>query len=220
MNLAYLRLSTTEDKQKNSFEVQLKEIEAHYKIDKTYKETVSGGAELHKRKALLELLEEIKKDDNVIVMRFDRLSRDTVQSGWIRQEIIKRKAKLISIENPKQDNTSKLIENILLAFAQFEKETTIWRISKAFENKKSKGEALGGHTARYGYEFYFENGIKKLRPNPTEQAIIKQISKIKNKTPLQIAKRLQSKGVLGKSGKPICRRQVERILKYLETKND
>lgn len=220
MNIAYLRLSTTEDKQKNSFEVQLKEIEKHYKIDKTYKETISGGAELHNRKALLELLENIKKDDNIIVMRFDRLSRDTVQSGWIRQEIIKRKAKLISIENPKTDNTSKLIENILLAFAQFEKETTIWRINKAFENKRAKGEALGGKYARFGFDFYYEDGIKKIRENPTEQAVIKQISKIKNKTPNQIAKRLRLKGVQGKNGKPICRRQVERIMKHLEAKND
>lgn len=220
MNIAYLRLSTTEDKQKNSFEVQLKEIEKHYKIDKTYKETISGGAELHKRKALLELLESIKKGDNIIVMRYDRLSRDTVQSGWIRQEIHRKGATLISIENPKSDSTSKLIENILLAFAQFEKETTKWRINKAFENKKSKGEALGGHTARYGYEFYFENGIKKIRENKKEQEIIKRIKKLKNRKINRITQILIDEGAVGKSGKPITRLQVKRILKHLEAKND
>jgi DNA invertase Pin-like site-specific DNA recombinase len=216
VNLAYLRLSTTEDKQKNSFEVQLKEIETHYKIDKTYKETISGGAELRKRKALLELLESIKKGDNIIVMRYDRLSRDTVQSGWIRQEMVRKGGTLISIENPKSDSTSKLIENILLAFAQFEKETTKWRINKAFENKKSKGEALGGHTARYGYEFYFENGIKKIRENKKEQVIIKRIKKLKNRKIGKIVGILHHEGAVGKGGKPITRLQVKRILKHLE----
>lgn len=216
MNIAYLRLSTTEDKQKNSFEMQLREIEKHYKIDKIFKETVSGGAELHKRKALLELLETIKKDDQIIVMRFDRLSRDTIQSGWIRQEILKRKATLLSIENPKQDSTSKLIENILLAFAQFEKETTIWRINKAFENKKSKGEALGGKYPRYGYEFFFENGIKKIRENKEEQEVIKRVKKLKNRKPFKIAQVLQKEGAKSKGGKPISRLQIVRILKHLE----
>ncbi len=218
MIYAYLRLSTTEDKQKNSFEVQQKEIEKHYKIDKIFKETVSGGAELQKRKALLELLETIKKDDQIIVMRFDRLSRDTIQSGWIRQEILKRKATLLSIENPKTDNTSKLIENILLAFAQFEKETIKWRINKAFENKKSKGEALGGHTARYGYEFYFEDGIRKIRENKTEQEVIKKIKKLKNRKINTIITTLHKEGVKGKNNKPISRLQVKRILSYFVEK--
>ncbi|MCK5295234.1 MAG: recombinase family protein, partial [Arcobacteraceae bacterium] len=99
MIYAYLRLSTSEDKQKNSFEVQLNEIKKHFDIAKIFKETISGGAELHKRKALLDLLESLRADDKVIVLRLDRISRDTVQSGWIRYEIQKRKAELITLEN-------------------------------------------------------------------------------------------------------------------------
>jgi DNA invertase Pin-like site-specific DNA recombinase len=44
MIYAYLRLSTNEDKQKNSFEVQLNEINQHFHIAKVFKETISGGA--------------------------------------------------------------------------------------------------------------------------------------------------------------------------------
>ncbi|MCK5294899.1 MAG: recombinase family protein [Arcobacteraceae bacterium] len=209
---AYLRLSTTEDKQKNSFEVQLNEIKSHFDIGKTFKETVSGAAPLHKRKALLAMLEVLQKGDMVVVLRLDRISRDTVQSGWIRYEIQKKGATLVTLENRKKDNTSKLIENILLAFAQYEKETTIWRINKAFENKKSKGEALGGKWAKYGYKFYFEDGIKKIKECEIEQKVIYRIKQFKDISTQRIANILANDGVLGKSGKPIQKKQVQRIL--------
>jgi len=216
MIYAYLRLSTSEDKQKNSFEVQLKEIQEHFFITKIFKETISGSAELHKRKALLELLETIKKSDKVIVLRLDRISRDTVQSGWIRYEIERKGAELITLENQTKDKTTKLIENILLAFAEYEKETTIWRINKAFANKRAKGEALGGKFPKYGYDFEIRDGIRYLVKNEREQKVITRIKLFKNKSAYAIAKILADDGVLGKSGKPIERRQVQRILKSIK----
>jgi len=214
MIYAYLRLSTSEDKQKNSFEVQLKEIKRHYHITKVFKETVSGASHLHKRLKLLELLETLKPQDKVIALRLDRISRDTVQSGWIRYEIEKRGAELITLENTKKDNTTKLIENILLAFAEYEREVTLWRINASLENKRKKNEALGGHIAKFGYDFkYGEDGIKYLVENEAEQKVISRIKKFKGKTPYRIAQILAKDGVCGKSGKPIERKQVERILK-------
>lgn len=212
MIYAYLRLSTSEDKQKNSYEVQLKEIKKQFNIEKVFKESVSGSAKLQKRKALLDLIETIEKDDQVIVLRLDRLSRDTIQSGWIRYEIERKGAELITLENQSKDKTAKLIENILLAFAQYEKETTIWRIKKALDNKRSKGEALGGGLAKYGYDFVYVNGKRMLIKNPTEQQVIKRVARFRNKSAAQIAKILAADGALGKSGKPLERKQVQRIL--------
>jgi len=217
---AYLRLSTSEDKQKNSFDVQLKEIKRHYHITKVFKETVSGASSLHKRLQLLQLLETIKRGDQIIVLRLDRISRDTMQSGWIRYEIEKRGAELISLENTKKDNTTKLIDNILLAFAEYEREITLWRINAAMNNKRNKGEALGGGIAKYGYDFKMgENGIKYLVENAQEQKVVTRIKKFRGKTPGQIARILASDGVKGKSGKPIERKQVQRILERLKKEN-
>jgi len=217
MIYAYLRLSTTENKQKNSFDVQLKEIKQHFFITKVFKETISGAAELHKRKALLELLETVKKGDKVIVLRLDRISRDTVQSGWIRYEIERKGAELITLENTSKDKTTKLIENILLAFAEYERETTLWRIKKAMENKRAKGESLGGHTPKYGYNFEIRNGVKYLVENEEEQKVISRIKRFKGKTAYRIAKILANDGVMGKNGKkPIDHKQVERILKDIK----
>ena len=208
---AYLRLSTNEDKQKNSFEVQLNEIKKYFEIGKVFKETISGGVKLHKRKALLAMLEEVRSGDKIVVLRLDRISRDTVQSGWIRYEIQRKGAELITLENQKKDNTSKLIENILLAFAEYEKQTTLWRINKALENKKAKGEALGGKYAKYGYEFYFEDGVKKIRECHAEQIIIKTILSYRKKSYGEIAELLNNVGIKGKGGKPFNRMLVKRI---------
>ena len=219
MIYAYLRLSTSEDKQKNSFEIQLKEIKRHYHITKVFKETVSGASHLHKRYKLLELLETIKSGDEIIVLRLDRISRDTMQSGWIRYEIEKRGAELITLENTKKDNTTKLIENILLAFAEYEREVTLWRINAAMNNKRSKGEALGGGVAKFGYDFKRgEDGIKYLVVNAKEQKIITRIKKYRGKTSGQIARIMAADGICGKSRKPIERKQVQRILEAIEKK--
>lgn len=220
MIYAYLRLSTTENKQKNSFDTQLTEIKKHFYVTKVFKETVSGSAPLHKRKALLELLETVKKGDKIIVMRLDRISRDTMQSGWIRYEIEKKSAELITLENKKKDNTTKLIENILLAFAEYEKETTKWRINKTLELKKSRGEALGGKYARYGYDFVFKDGKKLIVENEEEQKVISRIRRFKNKTHGEIARILAEDGVKGKSGKPIERKQVQRIMQHIEKERE
>jgi len=220
MIYAYLRLSTTEDKQSNSFEVQLNEIKKHFHVANVYKETVSGSSPLHKRKALLELLETIRKDDKVVVMRLDRLSRDTIQSGWIRYEIEKKSAELITLENQKKDNTTKLIENILLAFAEYEKETTLWRIRKALENKKAKGEALGGRIAKFGYRFEIVAGKKMILPHPEEQKVIETIRRYSKKTHGEIARILAEKGVKGKGDNPICRKQVQRIMEDLKRQKE
>jgi len=220
MIYAYLRLSTSENRQKNSFDTQLAEIKKHFNVAKIFKETVSGSAPLHKRKALLSLLEVLRKDDKIIVMRLDRISRDTMQSGWIRYEIEKKSAQLITLENKKKDNTTKLIENILLAFAEYEKETTKWRINKTLELKKSKGEALGGKYAKYGYDFVFVNNKKMVVKNIQEQKVIERVKKFRNKTYGQIAAILAADGVLGKSGKPIERKQIQRILESIKKERE
>jgi len=221
MIYAYMRLSTSEDKQKNSFDIQLKEIKRHYHITKVFKETVSGASSLHKRVQLLALLETIKHGDQIIVLRLDRISRDTMQSGWIRYEIEKRGAELITLENSKKDNTTKLIENILLAFAEYEREVTLWRISAAMNNKRSKNEALGGGVAKYGYDFkHGEDGVKYLVENEVEQKVISRIKRFRGKTHGQIAKILAEDGVCGKSGKPIERKQVHRILNAISKEKE
>ncbi|MFA9240011.1 MAG: recombinase family protein [Candidatus Paceibacteria bacterium] len=126
---SYLRLSTDEDKQSNSFEIQEQVITKYAKdnglepIIKTFKDTKSG-AKLEQRFGLMELLNTIKKNDKVIVHKMDRLSRDVLQMGWIRTEIARMGVELVIIDTKSDSNDpmSNLMEQIVTAFASYERE--------------------------------------------------------------------------------------------------
>ncbi|EOG7972382.1 recombinase family protein [Campylobacter jejuni] len=188
MNFAYLRISTDGKKQKNSFEMQLKAIETKFTIDEIVKETISGSAEFSKRTALIKMLENLKTGDNVIVFRLDRLSRDLLKSGWIKYEILRRGANLISLDNKGDDINENLKFQILSIFANYEKELIRFRIKNTLNLKKERGEALGGKHPPFGYEFKFENGVKKLKELHHEQLLIKRICKLRKKPIKDIVK--------------------------------
>lgn len=188
MNFAYLRISTDGKKQKNSFEMQLKAIKSKFEIDEIVKETISGSAEFSKRTALIKMLENLKTGDNVIVFRLDRLSRDLLKSGWIKYEILRRGANLISLDNKGDDINENLKFQILSVFANYEKELIRFRIKNTLNLKKARGEALGGKHPPFGYEFKLENGVKKLKELHHEQLLIKRIYKLRKKPVKDIVK--------------------------------
>ncbi|EHN2263420.1 recombinase family protein, partial [Campylobacter coli] len=188
MNFAYLRISTDGKKQKNSFEMQLKAIETKFTIDEIVKETISGSAEFSKRTALIKMLERLKNGDNVIIFRLDRLSRDLLKSGWIKYEILRRGANLISLDNKGDDINENLKFQILSVFANYEKELIRFRIKNTLNLKKGRGEALGGKYPPFGFEFKFENGVKKLKELHQEQLLIKRIYKLRKKPIKDIVK--------------------------------
>ncbi len=188
MNFAYLRISTDTQKQKNSFEMQLKAIKSKFDIHEVIKETISGSSDFSKRTALIKMIENLKDGDNVIVFRLDRLSRDLLKSGWIKYEILRRGAKLISLDNKGDDINENLKFQILSVFANYEKELIRFRIKNTLNLKKERGEALGGKHPPFGYEFKFENGVKKLKEIHHEQMIIKKIFKLRKKPIKDIVK--------------------------------
>lgn len=217
---AYLRLSTDELKQSNSFNVQEKLINDFAKenelepIVEYFKDTMSG-AELTKRSGLMDLLNTIKKDDKVIVQKLDRLSRDTLQTGWIRTEIARRGAELIIIETNgnSSDPLGALMEQIVSAFAEYERQMIKTRIQSTLDLKKSKGEKLGGHVP-YGFDMVLEGGVKKLVKNEVEQKVIASIKRYHKKglSLRAVVDKLKSRGVLTKTGKEFQAMQVKRIL--------
>lgn len=216
MTFAYLRISTNQAKQANSFLVQEKAITDQYKCDSIVKEAISGSAHLDKRKALLNMLEILKQGDKVIIYRMDRLSRDIIKAGWIKCEIEKKGAELISLETPKKDHTTELIENILLLIAQYEREIIRFRIQSALDSKKARGEALGGKYAPYGYDFEYKEGKKYIVKNDKEQEVIRFLKRFRTKNTNQILKILREKGILSKSGKRFNYRTLQKILQRIK----
>ena len=81
---------------------------------------------LGKREALMELLSCLEEGDAVVVLNTSRLWRSDMTKAIIRRELMKRKAKIISIEQPKYDLYTKdpndyLINAIMEALDVYER---------------------------------------------------------------------------------------------------
>lgn len=220
---AYLRLSTDEGKQSNSFEVQRSFIDSFAKDNdlepiKEYFKDSKSGAELYTREGLMNLLNTIKKNDKVIVQKIDRLSRDVIQTGWIKTEIARKGAELIVIDTNGNSNDPMqiLMEQVVSAFADYERMMIKSRIKATMELKKSKGEKLGG-AIPYGYDVVLDaKGTKKLVKNVSEQKVISSIKRYDKKglSLRAIATKLNAKGLINKNGKDFYFMQIKRILDY------
>ena len=109
MNYAYLRVSTQEQNLKN----QELEIKRHYHIDKWYYDKKSGTLDYHKRN-LNSIINEMQKDDILIVTELSRLGRSIIMIFQIVTEIQSKGCGIIAIKN--NFNISPLLKVTLRSF--------------------------------------------------------------------------------------------------------
>jgi len=140
---------------------------------KTYEDGgISGGT--MKRPGLIEMLDEIKsgKIQTVVVYKVDRLSRSIFDFHNMMKEFEQYNCNFVSITQAFDTSNSmgKLTLNMLLSFAQFEREVSSERIRDKLAASKAKGMWIGGHPP-LGYDLV----DKKLIPNEEE---VKQVNHI------------------------------------------
>jgi site-specific DNA recombinase len=106
----------------------------------------SGGT--MERPALKRLLEDValKKIDNIIVYKVDRLTRSLTDFAKIVDALDKQGISFVSVTQQFNTTTSmgRLTLNVLLSFAQFEREVTGERIRDKIAASKKKGMWMGG----------------------------------------------------------------------------
>lgn len=224
----YCRVSTNLQIGDNHVTMELQEKRGHefaartgYTVIKTCSDAGISGKSRKNRKGLNEALSLLKKDDALIVFNLSRLARNTRETLEIFEEIQKKKAHLLSVtENINSaDAVGRLWITLLSSLAQFERETTAERVSKAMEYKKQKGERVG----RIPFGYQLSNGKGSLLvENPEEQRIIRLIfdkratldDKGKPKSYRKIADELNNENVpAGKTAKQWYPTSCERILK-------
>lgn len=110
--------------------------------------------------------------DALLVCKLDRLTRSvrdlgTLLDGWFGR---KDGPALLSVQEQVDTRTAggRLVLNVLMSVAQWERETIGERTASAMAHMKSEGEYTGGR-APYGWQADAEG---KLHPVPTEQAAI------------------------------------------------
>lgn len=140
---------------------------------KTYTDGgISGGT--MERPALKQMLEDIRRGliQTVVVYKVDRLSRSIMDFHNMMKEFDKYGCSFVSITQAFDTSTSmgKLTLNMLLSFAQFEREVSSERVRDKIRASKAKGLWTGG-VPKLGYDI--KN--KKLVINPVEAEQIHNI---------------------------------------------
>lgn len=128
------------------------------------------------RPALQRLLAEIEagRVDCIVVYKVDRLSRSLLDFARLMEILDRHGVSFVSVTQ--QFNTTnsmgRLTLNILLSFAQFEREIIAERIRDKVHAARRKGKWTGG-TPVLGYDIDYD--ARKLVINPEEAAVVRRI---------------------------------------------
>lgn len=154
-----------------------------------------------------------KKIKHILIVKLDRLSRDTTDALLIAKKLSKKGVSLHLVTEGGQvdfsDPSQEMLFTMRAAMGQFERKRISMNTKFALARKRERGERLGGH-APYGYSYV--DG--KIVVNDAEQSIIGYIHTLKAEG-LSIRKtisRLASEGIFSRSGKPFVFRAIHTIL--------
>jgi DNA invertase Pin-like site-specific DNA recombinase len=138
MKYGYARVSTKEQ----SLDVQIEKLKS-LGVDDIFSEKVSGVAKkMPEREKLLKL---IKPGDEVSFYKFDRLGRSLADVVLFARQLEEKGATLKSITEGIDTSTpaGKMVSNMLLSFAEYERCLITERTKAGLQNAKDKGIILG-----------------------------------------------------------------------------
>jgi site-specific DNA recombinase len=128
------------------------------------------------RPALKRLLDDVDdgKVDVIVVYKIDRLSRSLLDFTRMVENFNERGVSFVSVTQQisTTDSTGRMMLNILMTFAQYEREVIGDRIRDKIAAAKRRGKYCGG-PAILGYDIDREN--KKLLVNPDEAPLVQHI---------------------------------------------
>jgi site-specific DNA recombinase len=203
----YTRKSTEEglDRDFNTLDAQREAGEAYIKSQKHlgweclaehYDDGGFTGANME-RPALQRLLANIEasKIDVVVVYKVDRLSRSLLDFARLIEKFDKSGVSFVSVTQQFNTATSlgRLVLNILLSFAQFEREMIAERTRDKMGAARRKGKWVGGRPP-FGYDVAPGGG--KLVINPTEAEQVREMFALyqKEHSLLRVVEQLNGQG--------------------------
>jgi site-specific DNA recombinase len=219
----YTRKSSEEglEQEFNSLDAQREACEAYIASQKPegwvlvpdrYDDGGISGATLE-RPALQRLLADIEAQrvDVVVVYKIDRLSRALMDFAKLVEVFDRNSVTFVSVTQSFNTTTSmgRLTLNILLSFAQFEREVIGERIRDKFAASRKKGMWMGGFVP-LGYDVK----DRKLVVNKAEAATVRMIFDrfIKIGSATELVRKLQTESVRGKQGKLVDKGYVYKLL--------
>ncbi len=219
----YTRKSTEEglEQEFNSLDAQREACEAYVASQKAegwvlvpddYDDGGFSGGTLE-RPALKRLLADIElgRVDVIVVYKIDRLSRSLMDFARLVEVFDRKSVTFVSVTQSFNTTTSmgRLTLNVLLSFAQFEREVIGERIRDKVAASRRKGIWMGGW-APLGYDIR----DRKLLVNEPEAKLVRSIFTrfARGKSGTRLIQALAGEGARNKQGKPIDKGYLYRVL--------
>lgn len=208
--VGYVRVSTEEQAVSGqSLEAQRAKLEAYARLyDLELTEIVEDPGESAKslqRPGLQRCLESLRRGDaqGLLIAKLDRLTRSvadwqTLIDGFFGERAGKQ---LFSVADSIDTRTAagRLVLNVLLSVAQWERETIGERTKDALQSKIRKGERCG--KVRFGFRLDVDG--RTLVPHAGEQEALQRVAELRaaGQSLRAIATELTRRGILTKEGK-------------------
>jgi site-specific DNA recombinase len=232
----YTRKSTNEnlDSDFNSLDAQRESAENYIRAQQSegwiaspdhYDDGAYSGATID-RPALQRLMSDVRagRVDTIVVYKIDRLSRSLMDFTKLVGELERYDVSLVAVTQQFNTTTSmgRLTLNILLSFAQFEREVTAERIQDKMAAARKKGKYVGG-IPPLGYDVDRPN--KRLVVNVEEAVLVRYVFRrfLQTEGAVELVRDLNQKGHLTKSwvtqkgterpGKPWHKNYLYRMLR-------
>lgn len=164
MIYGYARVSTKgQAKEGNSLESQIEILKSNGAV-KIYSDSFTGTKT--DRPEFNRLLAELKAGDILIVTKLDRLARSITQGSELVNQLINKGIKVNILNIGIMDNTpaSKLIRNIFLSFAEFERDMIVERTQEGKAIAKTKEGFKEGRPKKYT-DKQLDNALSMLTVN-------------------------------------------------------
>ncbi len=219
----YTRKSTEEglDMEFNSLDAQREACEAYVASQKAegwllvpdrYDDGGFSGGTLE-RPALQRLMADIeaRRVDVVVVYKIDRLSRSLMDFAKLVEVFDRNNVTFVSVTQSFNTTTSmgRLTLNILLSFAQFEREVIGERIRDKFAASRKKGMWMGGFVP-LGYDVKERKLVINKAEAVTVRRIFERFARIGSAT--ELVRALRTEGICGKQGKLVDKGYIYKLL--------
>ena len=187
----------------------------NWQVFKVYSDAGYTGANTN-RPALQELLEDIKQNkvDIILAYKIDRLTRSPKDFYQLIEILDRYGTDFISITERFDTSTpaGRLLRNIMLTFAQFERELVSERVKDKLLERAKKGMWNGGHLP-----FGYERKNKRLVINKKEAEIVRLIYETYLETRYieRIYNLLKEKNIKNRQGKTFSKQLIALILRNI-----
>jgi site-specific DNA recombinase len=150
-----------------------------YHVAEIYVDAGLSGKRADNRPELQRALADCKKGEALVVYSLSRLARSTIDTIEISENLTKKKADLVSLQEKLDTTTAagKMMFQMLAVLGEFERNLVSERTTMALQHKKSKGERVG--QIPYGSSLA-DDGVMLVNDD-YQQGVIKFVQDCKRK---------------------------------------